>query len=139
MERLTPDQLFEAVADSVMTLRVDQGVGSGFYAGNGSMVITNAHVVGHCRKVKIHLRSGQTFDAPVIRSFREVDLAFVLTGTRVGKVQPLRSTATLKVGETVLAIGSPLGFEYSLTRGIVSAVNQTVVGRKFIQTDASAS
>jgi S1-C subfamily serine protease len=136
---LAPDQLFQKVADSVVMIKLNEGVGSGFFVGNGSVVATNAHVVGYYRKVKVKMRQGEEFHCHVLRAFKEDDLAFVYLREKKGIVQPLRSSTTLRVGQTVMAIGNPLGLEYSLTRGIISGLNQVVLGRKLIQTDASIS
>jgi len=136
---LNPEELFQKVADSVVMIKLEEGVGSGFFVGNGSLVATNAHVVGYYRKVKIKLRQGEEFQCHVLRAFKEDDLAFVYVKEKKGIVQPLRASGTLRVGQTVMAIGNPLGLEYSLTRGIISGLNQVVLGRKLIQTDASIS
>jgi S1-C subfamily serine protease len=138
-QKLSPEQLFEKVCDSVVVIKLDEAVGSGFFVGNGSIVATNHHVVGYNRKVKVKLHRGGEFTGHVLRSYPHEDLAFVHLREKRGRVQPLRSSSTLKVGQTVLAVGSPLGMEYSLTRGIISAVNREALGRHFVQTDASIS
>lgn len=134
--RLSPEQLFEKVRPSVVVIRVGGGTGSGFFTADGSVVATNAHVVEGAAKARLKFSDGQEADCPVVRAFKDDDIAFLLAARR-GPPPPLRASATLKVGQTVMALGNPLGMEFSLSRGIISGVNQEVNGRKFIQTDAT--
>lgn len=134
--RLSAEQLFEKVRPSVVVIKVGPGTGSGFFTADGSVIATNAHVVEGSSRAKIKTYDGREFECPVVRSFKVDDIAFLYSPQK-GSVPPLRASNTLKVGQTVMALGNPLGMEYTLSRGIISGVNQMVGGKPFIQTDAS--
>ncbi len=136
--KLSIEELYERVRPAVVVVKPGQGLGSGFFVADGSVVATNAHVVGYSRNVKIKTSVGTEVACPVLRSFHEDDIAFIHFAPK-GQVQPMRGSDTLKVGQSVMALGNPMGMEYSITRGIVSALNQTLQGRKFIQSDAATS
>ena len=135
--RMAPEEIFEHLKETVVVIKLADSMGSGFFVADGSILATNAHVVGFNTRVQVKLNNGEEFSCPVLRAFKEDDVAFLHIPEKKGKVPPLRDTKSLKVGQTVLALGSPLGLEYSLTRGIISQLNQLVAGRRFIQTDAS--
>ncbi len=134
---MAPEEIFEHLKETVVVIKLADSMGSGFFVADGSILATNAHVVGFNTRVQVKLNNGEEFSCPVLRAFKEDDVAFLHIPEKKGKVPPLRDTKSLKVGQTVLALGSPLGLEYSLTRGIISQLNQLVAGRRFIQTDAS--
>ncbi len=122
------------------------GSGSGVIIDERGYVLTNYHVVKDAFKVFISLADGTRFDGKVLGSDSENDLAIVkfdppkaLTLTIV----PYGDSASLKVGQKVLAIGNPFGLDATLTAGIVSGLGRPVqqdartVIRDMIQTDAS--
>lgn len=122
-------------------------VGSGFiveYQG-GKYVLTNAHVVEGAESVRVTYQDGRILQAKVIGSDAWLDLAVLsLQDAEVLPVAPLGSSAALEVGDWVIAIGNPLGFDYTVTLGIVSALNRDVPRpdgtgyyRGMIQTDAA--
>jgi serine protease Do len=115
-----------------------RGVGSGFVLTSDGLIMTNAHVVEGADEVIVTLTDKREFKAKIIGSDKRSDVAVVkieatgLPAVRVGDV------ARLKVGEWVMAIGSPFGLENSVTAGIVSA-KQRDTGEflPFIQTDVA--
>ena len=125
------------------------GVGSGVVVTASGLILTNNHVIDGARTVTVTLTDGRDLDATVVATDPEHDLAIIrasgdgLTPARLG------DSSGIEVGETVLAIGSPLGeFTETVTRGIVSALDRTItVGDQFtgqqerlsglIQTDAA--
>ena len=115
-----------------------KGVGSGFILSADGLIMTNAHVVEGADQVLVTLPDKREFKAKIIGSDRRTDVAVVkieasgLPAVRVGDV------SRLKVGEWVMAIGSPFGFENTVTAGIVSA-KQRDTGEfvSFIQTDVA--
>jgi hypothetical protein len=133
---------FEDVADRAVraVVRVEAGgnTGSGFFVAPDT-VLTNAHVVPGAWSVTIRRFDGSTRAANVAASSPETDLAVlrVLNPDVTQPVLPLGSTARVRSGQEVVAVGSPLGvLQGSVTRGIVSAV-RTVGGVTLVQTDAA--
>jgi serine protease Do len=120
--------------------RRQQGVGSGFIMSKEGYILTNNHVVEDADQIKVKLAGGKEFDGKVVGRDSKTDLALVKI---VGDdLQPLKlgNSDDLKVGNWVVAVGSPFGLEQTVTAGIVSAKGR-VIGSgpydNFIQTDAS--
>ena len=118
-----------------------QGVGSGFVISSDGYILTNNHVVDDANQIKIKLSDGKEYDAKVVGRDPKTDLA-LLKAEGVSGLQSLQlgDSDSLKVGNWVVAIGSPFGLEQTVTAGIVSAKGR-VIGSgpydNFIQTDAS--
>jgi hypothetical protein len=102
------------------------------------LLVTNAHVVQGQSFVTVRLAGGRTLQGRVERSSSDLDLAVVRTRARPDEMQILQlgSARGVRPGQEVLAIGSPLGLQNTVTRGIVSAV-RTAGGVELIQTDAA--
>lgn len=122
---------------------VDRGVGSGvIFDGNG-YIVTNNHVVEGAQEIVVSLTDGRTFPGKVIGTDPTTDLAVVKVDVVGLPVAVLGDSDSLLVGEPAIAIGNPLGLEFSgsVTVGVISALNRTIeLGeRKFklIQTDAA--
>ena len=120
--------------------RKQQGVGSGFIMNKEGYILTNNHVVEDADQIKVKLASGKEFDGKIIGRDPKTDLALIkIAGD---DLQPLKlgNSDDLKVGNWVVAVGSPFGLEQTVTAGIVSAKGR-VIGSgpydNFIQTDAS--
>lgn len=128
-------------APAVVTVQASAGTGSGFFVAQDA-VITNHHVVGQATRVTLHLVGGGQLEGRVTEIAPRVDLAVVRVARteRVRPVLEVRPVASVRVGEEVLAIGSP-GFggqalDATVTRGIVSGV-RTIDGVTIVQTDAA--
>jgi S1-C subfamily serine protease len=104
--------------------------GSGFvYNSSGHLVIlTNYHVIEDTISINVTFNDGNTYAASVSGSDAQADLAVLLTNAPQYEYKPLTitSSSTLKVGDPVVAVGSPLGLNGSMTSGIISALNRTV-------------
>ena len=125
--------------DAVMPM---QGEGSGFIVSPDGVVLTNAHVVDGASKVTVKLTDHREFDAHVIGSDRTSDVAVLRIDGRNLPVVRLGDPSSLAVGEWVVAIGSPFGFENSVTAGIVSAKGRSLPDDTyvpFIQTDVAVN
>lgn len=116
--------------------------GSGFIISADGYVLTNAHVVDEAESVTVRLQNRQEYTAEVIGSDSRTDVALLkidaqdLPSVRIG------DDNALEVGDWVLAIGSPFGFEYTATQGIVSALSRSLPDGNyvpFIQTDAAVN
>lgn len=125
-----------------MPRRPAYSVGSGFFVDKSGHILTNFHVVEDAAKITVKLDSGEEFAAKVIGVDEETDVAVlkIETGRDVPFVK-LANSDQVRVGDWVLAIGSPFGLNRSVTAGIISQTNRetpsTSVFQKFIQTDAA--
>jgi serine protease Do len=117
-----------------------QSLGSGFIISDDGYILTNAHVVESADKITVRLTDKREFKAKVIGSDKRTDVALLkIEATGLPKVSQ-GDPSLLKVGEWVLAIGSPFGFDSSVTAGIVSAKGRSLPQENFvpfIQTDAA--
>jgi putative serine protease PepD len=137
----------ESVLPGVVSVRAGRATGSGFAIDQQGHVVTNAHVVEGARDVSLVLSNGRRLDAEIIGVDANNDLAVLQVAgnaTNSGlRSLPLGRSADLKVGDPVLAVGSPLGLEGTVTAGIVSAVNRQArfgdsgARQTAIQTDAA--
>jgi serine protease Do len=119
-----------------------RSLGSGFVIDAAGYIITNAHLVAERRDIKVRLADRREFEARVIGVDALSDIALIQI--EAGGLAPVRigDPAKLRPGEWVAAIGSPFGFERSVTAGIVSAVNRTLPEESFvpfIQTDVAVN
>lgn len=135
--------IVEAVQPSVVAIGTEAGEGSGVVYDADGVVVTNAHVVGDVREVVVTFADGERARADVVAVDRTVDLA-VLRSERDGLPAAEFASELPRVGELAVAIGNPLGFENTVTAGIVSALERSVPGggpslAGLIQTDAAIS
>ena len=118
------------------------GQGSGFIVAPDGMVLTNAHVVDGAAQVKVKLTDRREFTAKVIGKDPQTDVAVLKIDAKNLPVVKLGDARTLRPGAWVVAIGSPFGFENSVTAGVVSAVGRSLPDESyvpFIQTDAAVN
>jgi Do/DeqQ family serine protease len=103
-------------------------------------ILTNAHVVNDAQTVTVTLGDGRHYTAKVIGMDKPSDVALLQIKAKNLTAIPIANSNTLKVGDTVLAIGNPFGLSQTVTSGIVSALGRTSLGienfENFIQTDA---
>jgi hypothetical protein len=136
-----PERTIEAIvsraAPAVVLIRTSGASGTGFFV-TQDLLLTNAHVVEGQSFVSVRLAGGDTLQGRVERTSPDLDLAVVRAAARPGTNQILQlgSANPVLPGQEVLAIGSPLGLQNTVTRGIVSAVRNTG-GVELIQTDAA--
>jgi len=137
------DDLFD-LGPGLTERRQVHSVGSGFVVHPDGYIVTNAHVVAQVSDVQVTFADQRTADADIVAVDPEHDLAVL----RIPAKSPLRflklgRSDDIMVGETVVAIGNPLGFQHTVTAGIVSALHRDltiapeVVYKDLIQTDAS--
>jgi S1-C subfamily serine protease len=129
------DKEYEKYLDAVVVLRTADGMGSGFYVGTDGLIATAAHVVAADAQIFARTRSGKELPANVVDIDRTRDLALL-------KVSPDDGLRSLKidyqdprVGTEVLAIGSPEGLSWTVSKGVVSAI-RNVRNARVVQTDA---
>lgn len=119
-----------------------RGLGSGFIVSEDGLILTNAHVIAHARDVVVKLTDRREFHAQVLGSDPRTDIAVLKIDANHLPAVAIGNPAELQVGQWVLAIGSPYGFENSVSAGVVSAKGRSLPdgsGVPFIQTDAAVN
>lgn len=118
-----------------------RSLGSGFFIDKEGYIVTNNHLIENADKIKVKLKNGKEYDAEIVGRDVKTDIALIkIKSWRDFQAVKWGDSDALKVGEWVVAIGSPFGLEHTVTAGIVSAKGR-VIGSgpydDFIQTDAS--
>lgn len=118
------------------------GFGSGFIVSEDGYVITNAHVVDDATEIRVTLQDRHEYQATLVGSDAASDIALLKLDSSDLPVVTIGNSDELRVGEWVLAIGSPFGFEHTATQGIVSALSRSLPDDTyvpFIQTDVAVN
>jgi S1-C subfamily serine protease len=119
------------------------GHGSGFVIAPDGLIVTNFHVVGDARAVRVALPDGTSTEGRVLGRDPDTDIALVRAAGHFTESAPLGDSGRLRRGQIAIAIGNPLGFEWTVTAGVVSALGRSMrasTGRLIddvIQTDAA--
>jgi serine protease Do len=122
-----------------------RGEGSGFIVSPDGYILTNAHVVANASKVTVKLTDRREFEAKVIGSDERTDVAVIKIAASNLPTVRIGDPSKLRAGEWVVAIGSPFGFENSVTAGVVSGIARDLPGGDrtnyvpFIQTDVAVN
>ncbi len=135
------DEFMGGLPDAKSKSYRERSLGTGFIIDKAGYIVTNNHVIEDAEKIQVKLKNGDEYDAEIVGRDSSTDIALI-------KVKPsgdfpalkLGNSDSIKVGQWVVAIGSPFGLEQTVTQGIVSAKGR-VIGQgaydDFIQTDAS--
>lgn len=118
----------------------NRSLGSGFIISDDGFILTNAHVIEDAEEIFVRLADKREYRAKVIGTDRRSDIAVIRIDATGLPVVVMGQPDALKVGEWVVAIGSPFGFEHSVTAGIVSAKGRSLPDENFvpfIQTDVA--
>jgi serine protease Do len=121
---------------------VPRGEGSGFIVSSDGYVLTNAHVVANADEVTVKTTDRREYTAKVVGADEQTDVAVLKIDAKNLPTVQLGDPAKLRPGQWVVAIGSPFGFENSVTAGIVSATSRAMQGGNyapFIQTDVAVN
>ncbi len=119
------------------------GSGSGFFFTPDGLLLTNSHVVHGAREILVTTQEGERFNADIVGDDPDSDLAVIRISTRGAPHVHFGSSVKLKMGQIAIAIGNPLGFDHTVTAGVVSALGRSLrasTGRLIddvIQTDAA--
>jgi len=122
---------------------ISEGSGSGFLISSDGFLFTNSHVVNKARAIKVALHDGTVCSAELVGEDTMTDLAILKISANEFVPALLGDSDELQVGQLVIAIGNPLGFQHTVTSGIVSALGRTMQSFKgnmmdcMIQTDAA--
>jgi serine protease Do len=118
-----------------------RGAGSGFVIDKDGSILTNHHVIDRAERIMVKLSDGRTFRARVLGSDPDTDIALIKVDGHAGlPVAPIGDSSTLRMGEWVCAIGNPLGYEHTVTVGVVSFIGRKLFDASldnYIQTDAA--
>ncbi|MDJ0699154.1 MAG: trypsin-like peptidase domain-containing protein [Woeseiaceae bacterium] len=149
-ERASPSVVYISTRRRVIdywsrdVLSVPQGTGSGFIWDDRGHVVTNFHVLKGASEAEVRLNDGRTYRAGLVGASPMHDLAVLRINVAIDRppAVPIGSSSDLKVGQTVFAIGNPFGLDYTLTSGLISALDRSlsegdVTIRHLIQTDAA--
>jgi S1-C subfamily serine protease len=133
----------ERLLPSVAHLRTDRGSGSGVVLSRDGFIVTSAHVVERARRVRASFVDGSEYHAEIVGSDPLSDLAILRAAAERLEPARLGDASRLRVGQLVVAVGNPRGFEASVTAGVVSALGRSLATRagrvvdNVIQTDAA--
>ncbi len=118
-----------------------RGAGSGFIIDADGSILTNHHVIDRAERIIVKLSDGRTLRARVLGADPDTDVALIKVDGQSGlPVAPLGDSSRLRMGEWVCAIGNPLGYEHSVTVGVVSFLGRKLFDKSldnYIQTDAA--
>ena len=138
--------VYAAASPSVVSVRTQGGSGTGFLVDSDGTIVTNAHVVGDSQQVQVRFEDdGDMHDAQVLGVDASTDLAALKVDADAAKgVRPLEfaDSASVQVGDSVVAIGYPLGLNRTATAGIISGLERKIESPngfsidKVLQTDA---
>src|SRR5438132_5859917 len=144
IERVGPAVVRVETGPKVRSARERGGLGSGIVISPDGFVLTNSHVVGSSKEIRLRDIEGIVTDARVLGVDPDTDLALLRAdGARDLRYASLGNSKSLRRGQVVVAIGNPLGFESTVTAGVVSALGRSirsVCGRiieEVIRTDAA--
>jgi len=118
-----------------------RGTGSGFIIDADGSILTNNHVVDRAERIVVKMADGRTMRARIIGADPDTDIALIKVDGQTGlPVAPLGDSSALRMGEWVCAIGNPLGYEHTVTVGVVSYLGRKLFDMSldnYIQTDAA--
>jgi serine protease Do len=128
-----------AVTPTVVSIQHRGGAGSGVIIRSDGVIVTNAHVVGNASVVQVGLADGSEHQGQVLGRDATIDIAVIRIQATNVPAAPMADSDAIQVGQAAIAIGNPLGFERTVTTGVVSGLNRALGAQleDLIQTDAA--
>jgi serine peptidase DegS len=141
-ERVAPTSLGELLGDDWPRYRqrIQNTLGSGVIVDHDGHIVTNHHVIANADAIRVQLADERIADATIVGRDPDTDLAVLHIDLKNLPVAPLGRSDRLRVGDVVLAIGSPAGLSQTVTHGIISATSRALgvaLYENFLQTDAA--
>lgn len=140
-EEITNIHVYEKINPAIVAIdaKVPNGIssGSGCIINKNGTILTSSHVIDNSNEIEVTVANGEKYDALILEKVGDLshDLALIKINPKHPlKIIPLGDSSTIKVGQKVLAIGNPFGFNGTLTQGIVSRIDYK---KNKIQTDAA--
>ena len=133
----------QRVGPAVVSIRTDQGLGSGVIYDPSGLILTNAHVVDGARAITVGLADGRHLPGEILGRNTGFDVAVVRVDGQDLPTAPLGDSKAVQVGQLAVAIGNPYGFDHTVTTGVVSALSRPIsegqgsYAQPMIQTDAA--
>ncbi len=135
----TPEEIYERVVGAVVVVDTSSGTGSGVVIDSDGIIVTNRHVVSRDDSVVLRFSDGKSVSGKTIRACRDVDLAFIQADGPVGQFLEFATNRSVRVGQSVFAIGHPIGLQNTFTTGVISAIDRPLDGISYLQTDAAVN
>ncbi len=131
-------EIIEATKKSIAVVKLPTGqCSSAFFVNDKGLFATNKHSVALYSYVKVILQDGKEIEGTVVYADNDIDYAFITTNIQNSPLIPLADSDLIKEGEQVIAIGHPYGYDFTVSKGIISCKNRIVKGIKYIQTDVA--
>ncbi|MBS3095427.1 trypsin-like peptidase domain-containing protein [Candidatus Woesearchaeota archaeon] len=140
-EKTKVQELAQKAVPAVVYIQVDNNkAGSGVIVSNDGYILTNYHVISNSKNISARLEDKRIFNAKLIGSDPQTDVALIKVEAKNLPTIELGNSDFVEVGDNIMAIGNPFGFDFTVTTGIISATHREygpTEYRDFLQTDAS--
>jgi len=134
-----PEDLEKAL-EAIVVVKTGDSVGTGVIISREGFILTAHHVVQGAEEVWAEMKSGLSLEATIVRSDAEYDLTLLKLTGKGHACLPLRTALRPAIGEEVFAVGTPAGvYDFSVSKGVISAVREVGGGKRLLQTDASVN
>jgi len=131
-------KVIEDIKKTIVVIKFPDGRrGSGFFVNNKGLLITNKHIVELNTYFKMNLYNGEEVEGQVVYSDNDIDIALAVAKTQNTIPARLGNSEIIREGDQVMAIGHPYGYDFSISRGIVSCKNRVVKSINYIQIDVA--
>jgi len=128
--------IIDDLKKSIVILKLADGrSGTGFFVNNKGLLVTNKHIVQLNSFIRVTLANEREVDATVVFSNNDYDFSFAVADVENSIPLKLADSSAQKEGKQVIAIGHPYGYDFTVSKGIISCRNRTVKGIDYVQTD----
>ncbi|NQV91112.1 trypsin-like peptidase domain-containing protein [Candidatus Woesearchaeota archaeon] len=128
-------EVIEEVIPAIVSIKTNVGSGSGFFVRTNGYLVTNYHVIDGATAASVINSKGNIYPVRIVGISKKADIAVLhINETGFDKLI-FADSLGVKAGEKVIAVGSPIGLDYTVTQGIISAVNREINGNSYVQID----